>query len=817
MARDLGWDEPAGKGNQDSPRRELRPTDRILLYESQIRRINRHQLKHLNSADSGEFFPPTSSDASRLERRFTIFRRAVELDDEEFCLTVYPKTTAQSQFLLTALKNHFIFSEMSPTECEMLVNAMRQDIVKAGTKIIQQGDVGDFFYIVETGTVDFLLEGVHESSTPSKFIGTASPGDSFGELALIYDSPRAVSCVATSTSVTLWKVDHQTFRYLMASQHQSHHSKMKELLGSASIFKKLDDATLSRFVQSLTPVHWEKGSRIVQKGEEGNVFYIIESGSVKVHDIGLGDSNVQDRVLGPGDWFGERALLTGEPRVANVTALSNVVTMAMDRETFEVCLGPSLQHLMEREMRKQSLKAIPIFASGSISEQEIEQLADVMVEVCYRKGEHLSEIDRPYQMNLWIIRHGRVVVYSRKQNMMFNLQIGDYFGDKSLKLDPSHLSSHTATCEENLTVWILRRDQIESVVGDIERLGQPQDFTKAKHVQSMLLGDLKRHRVLGQGAFGRVWLVSYDKLTGFNTTRMAYALKTISKRKVIGVNLVNAVVREKDLLCTISHPLVCPLVASFQDEDYLYLLLPLVPGGDLYDRLRQMSTVGHGMDNNDAAFYAACVIEGIGSGFHNAASRIAYRDLKLENVMIDEAGYGIIVDLGFAKVVTGTTYTLCGTPEMLAPELLMSKGHDHSVDYWAFGVVVYELLVGRSPFYIPGATQIEMFKRIVLVKYDIPSYVKESARTLITALLIRKPSSRLGNLANGHLDIKTHQWFKESVVSFKEIFRKEVVAPWIPVTKDPFDASQGDSRAHLKNEPYGNKLTKEEQEMFKDF
>jgi CRP-like cAMP-binding protein len=102
----------------------------------------------------------------------------------------------------------------------------------------------------------------------------------------------------------------------------------------------LDESTISRFINAMTPVKFKKDDQIVQKGQVGTVFYIIQEGKVKIHDIGLGDSQYEDQIFGPGDSFGERALLTGEPRAANATALTDVSTLAMDRETFEETIGP---------------------------------------------------------------------------------------------------------------------------------------------------------------------------------------------------------------------------------------------------------------------------------------------------------------------------------------------------------------------------------------------------------------------------------------------------------------------------------------------
>ena len=748
---------------------------------------------------------------------------------EGFQYPVVAKTEAQIQFLKEALRDNFIFLDVSDTDMYHFIMAMQSETITGiGTKIIQQGDMGDYFYIVQAGTIDYVQEATATtttiSSTGSTIVGSCTVGASFGELSLLYCAPRAVSCVTASETVEVWKIDHGTFRHIMAHQDYKSRSNLKSLIRSISIFENLDDTVLSRFTKSLTPVHWKAGQRIVQKGEEGSVFYIIQSGSVKVHDIGLGDSAFDDLTLGPGQYFGERALLTGEPRAANVTAVDDVVTMAMDRTTFEASIGP-LQNLLEREMRKQSLQVIPIFAHSDITNHEIELIADQIQEVCYGKGHHLAQAGTPYHRNLWIIRHGRLVVYSQKYDTLYNLKSGDYFGDKSMMGDdPNHISSHTATCEENLTAWIITREQIESVIGDIHRLGQSVSFSKTKVDQSIHLKELKRIRILGQGAFGTVWLVTHTNTTGraidgatSASLTNVYALKTISKAKIIDAKLDQAVIREKDLLSLLNHPFILNLVASYQDFDNLYLLLPLVLGGELYSLLSKMKKHERGMENNTVAFYAACIFEAL-KHFH-FGHHIAYRDLKLENVLVDEQGYGKIIDLGFAKVVTGKTYTLCGTPEMLAPEIIMSKGHDHAVDYWAFGVIVYELLVGHTPFYQRGSSQIDMFKRIVLVKYTTPDFVLDSAKSMIEQLLVRQQSQRLGNLANGYVGIKEQPWFKESGIDFKEILLKRTKAPWLPTISDPLDASNFDDMSALEHErPTTHRpLTRQEHEIFKDF
>ena len=186
--------------------------------------------------------------------------------------------------------------------------------------------------------------------------------------------------------------------------------------------------------------------------------------------------------------------------------------------------------------------------------------------------------------------------------------------------------------------------------------------------------------------------------------------------------------------------------------------------------------------------------------------------------MIDRHGYCVLVDLGFAKVVTTKTFTLCGTPEYLAPEVFMSVGHDRSADLWSYGVLIYELISGRSAFYKPGQKQVDMFKTIVRVQYEIPPHVDDVSKDLIKKLLVRNPAKRLGNLSNGSKDIQDHPWF--SSMDWKALTEKDIDAPWIPeikegeaVTETQYDSTGGNYR----DLSFGKPLSMEEQSFFKSF
>mmetsp|Transcript_17207 Transcript_17207/g.25698 ORF Transcript_17207/g.25698 Transcript_17207/m.25698 type:complete len:787 (+) Transcript_17207:62-2422(+) len=757
--------------------------------------------------DIDEPTPPHEHNADKAKDRETlinihsrargrnVFAPAIDFS-AEFVIPAYDKSEESIKFIDNSLADNFIFASLSDSERRQLIDAMKMETVMATTIIIQQGEVGDYFYVVEDGEVSFSVDG--------KYVGSCSRGGSFGELALLYNCPRAATCIANS-DCTLWKVDQKSFRYMLANNNASQQKDIHDVLRKVPFLSELEDNTLTKITDVLTTVSFPKGERIINKGDVGEVFYILRDGTVKVHDIGFGASQYVDQFLKAGDWFGERALLTGEPRVANCTAETACSTLCLSRETFEKTLGP-LQDLIDHNMKKRVLMGVPIFANSHFQPYEMTRLTDYVTEVKLQKGTLLAQEGQPAKKNLFIIRQGRIVIAN--DNGMINvLGPGDYFGETAIQEAENTISHQTITVEEDSVCGILTQASIESVIGSVNRLGKPLPPVATKLDRTLRLKDMVKVRILGVGTFGKVWLVNSKK------TRISYALKMLAKREIIGHHQVEGVIREKNIMSSICHPFVVNLICTFQDERSLYMLIELVQGGELFSVIH--TETRDGIPNLNARFYAACILESLSHLHHR---HICYRDLKPENILIDDKGYGVLVDLGFAKIVMDKTYTLCGTPEYLAPEIILSKGHDKGVDYWAFGVLIYEMLVGRSPFYTYGSDQVSLFKRIVQVKYGFPpGLVNDLAQDLITRLIVRRQGNRFGCLARGDMDIRDHPWF--AVIDTEKLLNKKIPAPWVPRIKDPLDASHFDSYRHVENELASNKphLSSHQQELFRDF
>ena len=208
--------------------------------------------------------------------------------------------------------------------------------------------------------------------------------------------------------------------------------------------------------------------------------------------------------------------------------------------------------------------------------------------------------------------------------------------------------------------------------------------------KSLTLSDLKEIAMLGSGTFGRVTLV---KIKG--NDEESFALKAMQKAQIVEFRQQKNVQNERDLMVEADHPFILRLVKTFQNDRQVFMLLEVCLGGELFTLLHCQNRGSTGLPLADTQFYGACVLDGL--AFLHEKS-ICYRDLKPENLLIDAEGYVKIVDFGFAKKIYGKSFTLCGTPEYLAPELVSNKGHNKGVDYWALGVLIFEMLFLYSPF-----------------------------------------------------------------------------------------------------------------------
>ncbi|PGH09976.1 AGC/PKA protein kinase [Blastomyces parvus] len=325
------------------------------------------------------------------------------------------------------------------------------------------------------------------------------------------------------------------------------------------------------------------------------------------------------------------------------------------------------------------------------------------------------------------------------------------------------------------------------------------------------LDDFELLKTLGTGTFARVWLVRLRKYR--DNEKRPFALKVLHKADVIKLKQVEHVRNEiKTLAAVAGHPFITTLVATFSDDLSLYMLLEYCPGGEIFTFLRRARR----FSEPTAQFYAAEIVL-ILEFLHNVHG-IAYRDLKPENILLDADGHLKLVDFGFAKEIwSRETYTLCGTPEYLAPEVIHNSGHGLAVDWWALGVLIYEFIVGQPPFWDPNPMRI--YEQIVEGRLRFPVNMPPAAQDIVSQLCKTNPSERLGHIRGGSARVKQHPFFKG--VSWDDIYHRRMKGPIVPRVDSPIDAGNfedyPDPPDPSQLAPYTKEMRDSHEHMFKNF
>lgn len=323
----------------------------------------------------------------------------------------------------------------------------------------------------------------------------------------------------------------------------------------------------------------------------------------------------------------------------------------------------------------------------------------------------------------------------------------------------------------------LVNDEFDFDPDDLREHGSSLLFSSIKYESEVSLEDFDIINILGKGAFGKVYL------TRKKDSGKLYAIKTIRKDVVIETDQIEAINLERDVLLNADHPFLVGMDFVFQSELRLYFVMPFIQGGELYKHFLNNKR----FPEEVVKFYSIQIALAIG---HLHSKGIIHRDLKLENILIDKDGYLKIIDFGLAKILKDdeTTRTLCGTPEYLAPEMVTQEGHDKNVDWWAFGVLIYEMLIGVTPFY--NRNRAIMMNKIQKSKIVFPHKEKynieysDEIKDLIIKLLTKAKDKRLG-YKDGIDEILAHPWFEG--VDVNHILKKRIIPPFTPDVKSEDD------------------------------
>ena len=796
-------------------------------------------------------------------------------------ITDRAKNSREVEMISNALKRHFIFTSLSNDNRITVISQMKLYTMGSKEIVFEQNSPGSNFFVVATGKLDIFVNG--------KKVNSAGAGDSFGELALLHDTPRSAS-VYTTEKVTMWGLDRKTFRTAVKTVTAQNYKENKQFIDSVPLFSVLTATQKDSLVSSLSTLKFREGERIVKEGDPGDLFYMISEGKVLCSQAG-----VPVREMCRGDFFGEQALLYHTMRTATITALANVKCVAIGRNKLTSALGDQLQNIiyhnsqligferspvLSKLEKNQQIKVlermrISVFAdgrlvipqgtgkrsrlyvvlNGALREEDTViaevfqclgdtfmngESSEVYMHEVYAVGNTvLAEItktdfeicvgNRVQQLvwnsdaisalrNIQILRNlplekfdtlinrlkaasfgdGEVIIQQNTAGESFflintgkvdivkdgaNLRTvtkHDYFGERSLLFNDFRSASVIAN--GLVTCWYLTRADFFTIFEGaminslISRIDIQDD--------SITLKDLSLVKLLGKGMFGTVFLV-IDK-----TKQRLYALKTISRAKIQRYEIQANILLEKKILLAMDHVFILKLVKTFKDADRVYLLTEFVNGSDLFDALRVLNL----LYNRDSQFYTASLIL-ILEYLHDRD--IIYRDLKPENVMIDDQGYPKLIDFGISKIINGRTYTVVGTPHYMAPEVITGKGYSFPSDYWSLGIMLFEFMCGGAPFGDNEEDPYVIYEKILERRLVYPAFVEANmpAKPMIEQLLNKNPVLRNGGSVE---NLKAHSWF--SGMDWDDLINKEVSPPYVPAGLDLTDDIQKALHTNVKLE-----------------
>eukprot|EP01029_Cantina_marsupialis_P017092 TRINITY_DN383_c1_g1_i3.p1 TRINITY_DN383_c1_g1~~TRINITY_DN383_c1_g1_i3.p1 ORF type:complete len:811 (-),score=267.69 TRINITY_DN383_c1_g1_i3:286-2718(-) len=727
----------------------------------------------------------------------------VEDPERESVTSPRVKPVAKSTDVLDKLKEAVgslpSFTNITEEQRDAVFEAMGQLEHKAGEVLCKEGQRGRYFSVICHGEFESIKEGDEARKLKS--------WDHFSERALMFEGgmSRTVKAVTDGSTYVL---DRLTYQRILVKTATNVNTKNTGFLTQVPILAPLTEEQREQLADCLVPKTYSPGQFIVRQGERGDTFFFVESGEVAVVERSRGNNGEESenelKRRGKGWYFGEGALQSKEGiRNADVKAVSTTKCLALGREDFYELLGP-LHTLINLNFKRRVLRTVELLSA--LSDEQLDEVVDLMESRTYAKDEYICKQGEAGD-TFFIIKEGQVKVTRKdppsadtkpssprdEEKEIGTLIPGDYFGEGALLTNDPRRANIIAVGE--VTCIALSRDAFTKVLGPLQQvLGKNFDARKnsSKGGSDIEWDDIQKIKTIGSGSYGTVTIVRH-RITG-----QTYALKRIRKATVVAKKQQKFIRNERNILWRVNHPFIVNLVRTFKDEDSVYMLTEICLGGELYTLMKETvdsaeyneeDEVPGCFDMMTCKFYVGVVVLAL-EYLHGLG--IIHRDLKPENLLLTKDGFLKLADFGFAKQIGNTrTYSLCGTPEYTAPEVYKRAGHGRGVDFWALGVLLYEMASGFSPFHVHSQNSWDCY--VEISKYEksypnvqFPSLFSAELSDLLLRLLHPNPNKRIGSRRTAK-EIKRHPFF--SRFSWSSLVKMETKAPFIPPIDNLLDTS----------------------------
>ena len=791
------------------------------------------------------------------------------------------------------MSKHFFMQTLTKQAKNEIITTMSLCKIKEGNILFTQGSYGSYWYIISDGIFELYIN--------DELRLELKRGDSFGELSLMYDSPRAAT-VKAKTNCFVWVLRREAFRKIINFLGQLHYDENIRFLNS--IHFPIEQTFKSILANNLMIHIYKAGDVIFNEGQEAGSMYIVKKGEVNC----MKNKKVV-RVLKRGDNFGQKAILLGNKRSLDVIARTDCELTSISVEFFRTQIGDNYKRVLYESfidmIFKQSKhfnfvcskmlskiaylfevkdyeKGEVIFKKGSpitgkiclvlegnIYDKKINQIKASRNEILFEhelyeskdgmivnnltaepdcmvamldykifkeklggdmlsiqtKSEQIVSFDNINMFKIlseetneklrsklliekfdngqriitqgepgdkfYIIKSGRVDFFVNSKYVR-SLNEGEEFGAKSLII--SEKRSATAITNGHVEVYSLSAKEFKAIL-DPHLI---EYFKKKFYLEdnTIELKDLDNLKELGKGNFGNVNLVRSRK------NKQLYAIKALRLKQIKREKLELCVELEKNVLLKIDHPFIMKMVKYLKNEHYIFFLMEYIHGKELWEVIRDIGL----LNKAQTQFYGGSLLLAV-EYLHK--KKVVYRDIKPENVMVNDNGYLKIIDFGTVKEIQDRTNTIIGTPHYMAPEIVRGEGYSFQVDVWSIAVCIYEFFCGRLPFGEELEDPMDVYRAVAKEVLDFPKFVKDKDFIeLMNKMLRKNPLQRLWKVQQ----IKCSEYF--SNFEWNKLISLSMDPPYKLKMKNT-NMDKGNSSDRVSYLSYLKTITKDE-EMFRN-
>ena len=648
-----------------------------------------------------------------------------------------------------------LVNSIDSVQLNSLAHSMYKFDYDMGDYVIKEGDIGDSMFIIREGEVNCMKEGVVKRVLKSK--------DFFGEYAVLFDIPRTMSVIA-KTKITCYQISSCVLKETLG--HEYKHIILQSLVKAAFVDNKLlnlfgSDNYMNNIMDMTEIKLFQDGDVVMQPSSYNNapnskekMLYVILTGNFLMktqiqNDNSNASINNKDNdtnmyvVAKRGQLFGEKFIkkgnelydavfAQGECRVIEIkwNSLINLLNLSNSIITNHKTISffSQLNYMKRTALFHNSSDALLVKVCMLMSKEKY-----VNKDVIVKEGETGDKF--------YLIKKGKVLVYKNKK-VIRQMDEGACFGELSLLINEPR--SATIEAHGDVTLYVLTKQAFNDVL-DKNMLTYLQQKVALQDSFNLSLNDFYYCKNLGQGKFGNVSLVHNKK--------HFYAIKAVSRKAAEKQKiLIKYFLEERRVLLKLDHPFIMKLVKTFKNETNVFYLIEFIHGRG-FGQYLESKPHEHFYNKNETRFYISFLL--IILDYLNS-KKVIHRDLKPDNIMIDNKGYLKLIDFGTAITIENFTSTITGTPHYIGPEVLSGKGYSFSCDYWSLGIITHEVFYNFYPFGNDATDPMEVYRDVLKREVTLPSKGDPVVNSFIRALLRKKVTERLCSLDTA----KKHEFYK---------------------------------------------------------